>query len=128
MFECKDQFCDIKLGTVLCESRLSLQVPKEFASRLEIGNEIEILLGLKTEFQPDQERRFQGDGENLALPNSMRNLFFCNDFLLGQDFHGINPLRVLLSDLENFTEGASADEFQELEGSRRKGMFCLTAV
>ena len=48
----------------------------------------------------------------------MGDFFLGHDFLLGKDFHGIDPLGVLLSHLEHLAERPAADELEEFKVSR----------
>jgi len=50
VFESEDEFGDVKLGTILSEPGFSLEMPKELATALEIGDEIELSFCLETEF------------------------------------------------------------------------------
>lgn len=45
----------------------------------------------------------------------MCDFLLCDDFPLGQDFHGVDTSSILLSDLENSTECTSSDELEEFE-------------
>ena len=42
-------------GSVLSKPRFSLQVPEQFAASLEIGDQIEIGVGLETKLEADEE-------------------------------------------------------------------------
>jgi len=55
MLQSQYQLCDVKLGSLLSKPRLSLQVPEQFAATLEIGDQIEIGIGLETKLEADEE-------------------------------------------------------------------------
>ena len=59
MFEREDQLGNVEPGSGLGESTLLLQVPEQFSSTLVIRDEKEVILGLETEFQPDEEGRVE---------------------------------------------------------------------
>ena len=59
MFEREDQLGNVEPGSGLGKSTLLLQVPEQFSSTLVIRDEKEVILGLETEFQPDEEGRVE---------------------------------------------------------------------
>lgn len=63
--------------------------------------------------------------EDLAFADGVRDFFFGNDFLFGEDFHGIDAFGVLFADLENLAKGAASDELEEFKVSWCEGAFRL---
>src|ERR1700733_3709965 len=100
-------------------------MPEELPTALEIGHQVKICICLETKFQSHEERGVQGTLQDLALSNCMRDFLFSNDFLLGQDFHGIYTLRIPLPDLEHFPKGPPADELKKFKISGGESTFCL---
>lgn len=95
-------------------------MPKELTTAFEIGDEIKVSFGLETELQADQEGTGsassldqQGD---LFLSDRVLYFFFADDLFFGEDFHGVDAMSVFFADLEDLSKGATADEFEELEG------------
>jgi hypothetical protein len=121
----QNEFGNIESGSLLRELGLTLEVPEELASALEIGDEVEILIGLEAELETYKEGGFEGTLKDLALANDMSDLLFGDDLLLGQDFHGVDALGILLADLEDFAESATADKLEELKVARGEGMLCF---
>ena len=63
--------------------------------------------------------------EDLAFSDGMCDFLFCNDFLLGEDFHSVDAFGVLLADLEYLAKSAATDELEEFKVSWSEGAFGL---
>lgn len=58
--------------------------------------------------------------EDLAFANGVRDLLFRDNFLLGKNLHGVDSTSILLANLEDSTESASTNKFEELKVGRFK--------
>jgi hypothetical protein len=63
--------------------------------------------------------------ENLAFADGVCDFLFCNDFLLGEDFHGVDAFGVLFPDLENLAKSAASDKLEEFKVSWCESAFGL---
>lgn len=93
-------------------------MPEELSTALEVRYEVQIGVGLEAKLQADEEWRIEGSLQDFALSDGMGNLLLGHDLLLGEDFHRVNPLGVLLPHLEDLAERSATNELQELEVSR----------
>lgn len=93
-------------------------MPEQFTTAFVIGDKIQLGISLERKLQPNKEWTFQRALEDLAFTNSVRDLLFCHDFLLGKNLHGVDSTSILLANLEDSTESASANKFEELKVGR----------
>jgi hypothetical protein len=115
VLECEDELGNIKPRPGLGKSAFLLQVPEQLSSALVIRDKEQVVFRLEAEFQPDEEGRVQGLLQDLAFTDSMRDLLFRDDILLGQHLHRVDPLRVTFPDLENLSERAASDKLEDFK-------------
>lgn len=115
VLERKDKLSDVEACALFAEAGLALEVPEELAAALEVGDEVEVGVGLEGELEADEEGALEGALEDLALADGVGDLLLRDDLALGEDLHGVDALGVLLADLEDAAERAAADELEELE-------------
>lgn len=118
MLKGQHKLSNVEPCTVLGEAALFLEMPEQLSTALVVGDEVELLLGLEGELEADEEGALERALENLALADGVRDFLLGDDFLLGENLHGVDTLRVLLADLEDATKGATTDELEELEIGR----------
>ena len=123
MLERKGEFSDVEPCAILAEPRFSLEVPEEFSTRLEIGDEEEFVVGLEAKLESDQERTLERRLEDLTLANGVSNLLFRYDFLLREHLHGVDAFCVPFPHLEDTTKGAFTDKLKHLKVTRLEGAF-----
>jgi hypothetical protein len=114
----QDQLRYVKPRAVLAESALLLQVPKQLAATLVIGDKVKLFLRLERKFEADEEGTFQGALQNLALANGVRDLLLCHNLLFREHLHRIDTASILFAHLENAPKGAAADELEKVKVGR----------
>jgi len=125
VFEGEGEFCDVETSALLGEAGLALEMPKELTSTLKIRDKIELGVSLEAKLEANEERRVERTLKDLALTNGVCNLLLGDDLLFGQDLHGVYTSCVDFADLENFAEGADANELKKFEiswGERSTGL------
>jgi len=125
VFEGEGEFCDVETSALLGEAGLALEMPKELTSTLKIRDKIELGVSLEAKLEANEERRVERTLKDLALTNGVCNLLLGDDLLFGQDLHGVYTSCVDFADLENFAEGADANELEKFEiswGERSTGL------
>ena len=75
VFESEDEFCDVKLGTVLQKTWFLIADAKRPSTALEIGDEVKILFRLETELRAHQK----GAGGARGLDQQSDILFLLGD-------------------------------------------------
>ena len=105
----------VEPSSILGESSLLLQVMEELSSALVVHDEIEVSLGLEGEFETEEEWAVGGLLQDFTLADSVSDLLLGDNLPLGEDLHGVDPVGILLADLEDAAERALADHSKEVE-------------
>jgi len=115
MLKSEHQLGNVEPRTRLGKPAFLLQVPEQLSTALVIRHKEQVVLGLETEFQSDQEWRVEGLLQDLSLSDGMGNLLLGDDILFGQHLHRVDSLRVPFSHLEDLAEGSTSDQLENLE-------------
>jgi len=100
-------------------------MPEQLSSTLVVGNEVELLLGLEAELESYEERAFERGLKDLSFSDRVSDFLLGDDFLLGEDLHGVDSLGVSFPNLEDSSKRSSTDELEELEVARSEVRFAL---
>lgn len=118
MFQSKDQLGNIEPCPIFAETTFLLQMPEEFTTALVVGDKVQLGISLEREFQSNKEWTFQRALEDLAFANGVRDFLLRNDFLLGENLHGVDSTSILLANLEDSAKSPSTNEFKEFKVGR----------
>ena len=104
----------VEFGTSLGKSNLIAQVKKHFTTVAEVCDKVESLRRLESVMKLDDER-MRDLLHDISLNLCVVHLVCSDDEVFLQRFDRVDLLRVLLARHVHFAEGATTDDFEQLE-------------